>query len=206
VQRGNPDDEEKPQNASLLKGMDPKNVDLATALKLLSLPRNLGEHPQFGQPVMAFNGRFGPYVKCGDETRSLPADVSPLDVTLDQAVALLAQPKQHGRGRAAAKREPLKVFEASPVTGEKVQLLDGRYGPYVTDGTTNASLPKGTAPEELTLSEALSLLAARAAAGPPKRRGAKRKTAKASAAPKKSATKRRPKAAAKSTKAKTSRS
>ena len=82
---------------------------------------------------------------------------------------LLAQPKQRGRGRAA-KREPLKVFEASPVTGEKVQLLDGRYGPYVTDGTTNASLPKGTPPEELTFNEALNLLAARAAAGPPKRK------------------------------------
>jgi DNA topoisomerase-1 len=207
VQRGTPDDEEKPQNASLLKGMDPQDVDLATALRLLSLPRNLGDHPQWGQPVMAFNGRYGPYVKCGDETRSLPADVSPLDVTLDQAVELLAQPKARGRGRAAAKREPLKVFEESPVTGEKVQLLDGRYGPYVTDGQTNASLPKSTAPEELTFSEALSLLAARAAAGPSKRRGTKKKkkTAKASAAPKKSATKRRPaKSGTKSRKAKSS--
>jgi DNA topoisomerase-1 len=205
VQRGNPDDEEKPQNASLLKGMSPADIDLATALRLLQLPRNLGQHPQLSAPVMAFNGRYGPYVKCVEETRSLPADVSPLDVTLDQAVHLLSQPKVHGRGRAAAKREPLKVFEASPVTGEKVQLLDGRYGPYVTDGETNASLPKGTAQEELTFNEALSLLAARAAAGPSKRRGAKRKTAQASAAPKKSATKRRPaKTAAKSTKAKAS--
>ncbi len=203
VQRGVPDDDEKPQNASLLKGMNPADIDLATALRLLQLPRNLGQHPQLNEPVTAFNGRYGPYVKCGEETRSLPADVSPLDVTLDQAVHLLSQPKVHGRGRAAAKREPLKVFEASPVTGQKVQLLDGRYGPYVTDGETNASLPKGTAQEELTFSEALSLLAARAAAGPSKRRGAKRKTAKASTTPKKSATKRRPvKAAAKSPKAK----
>jgi DNA topoisomerase-1 len=129
VQLSTPDDEEKPKNASLLKGMNPADVDLATALKLLSLPRNLGDHPQLGKPVMAYNGRFGPYVKCGDETRSLPADISPLEVTLDQAVHLLAQPKQRGRGRGAAKREPLKVFEVSPVTGEKVQLLDGRYGP-----------------------------------------------------------------------------
>ncbi len=153
---------------------------------------------------MAYNGRFGPYVKCGEETRSLPADISPLDVTLEQALHLLAQPKAHGRGRAAAKREPLKVFEASPVTSEKVQLLDGRYGPYVTDGETNASLPKGTSIEELTFNEALDLLAARAAAGPPKRKVAKRKAAKAtSAAPKKSATKRRTaKAAVKSSKKK----
>jgi DNA topoisomerase I len=193
VQRGDPESEEKPQNASLLKGMNPSDVDLATALKLLSLPRNLGNHPQQNEPVMAYNGRFGPYIKCVEETRSLPAEISPLDVTLEQAVHLLSQPKQRGRGRAAAKREPLKVFEASPVTGEKVQLLDGRYGPYVTDGTTNASLPKGSAPEELTFNEALDLLAARAAAGPPKRKGAKRGAkAKTNAeAPKKSATKRR---------------
>jgi DNA topoisomerase-1 len=205
VQRGTPDDEEKPQNASLLKGMNPQDVDLETALKLLSLPRNLGDHPQQGEPVMAFNGRFGPYVKCGAETRSLPADVSPLDVTLEQAVELLAQPKTRGRGRGAAKREPLKIFDDSPVTGQKVQLLDGRYGPYVTDGETNASLPKGTPIEDLTFSEALALLAARAAAGPSKRKTAKRKTAKASAAPKKAATKRRPaKAAAKSPKRKAS--
>jgi DNA topoisomerase I len=214
VQRGNPDDEEKPQNASLLKGMNPSEIDLATALKLLTLPRNLGDHPQLNVPVMAYNGRFGPYVKCGEETRSLPADISPLDVTLEQAVQLLSQPKQHGRGRTAAKREPLKVFEVSPITGEKVQLLDGRFGPYVTDGTTNASVPKGTTIEELTFNEALDLLAARAALGPPKKKAARKKTAKSTKAavtgeapkkeaPKKAATKRRtPKAAVKSSKKK----
>jgi DNA topoisomerase-1 len=189
VQRGTPEDEEKPQNASLLKGMKPEDVDLATALKLLTLPRNLGVHPQQGQPVMAYNGRFGPYVKCGDETRSLPAGLSPLDVTLEQAVELLAQPKTRGRG-AAAKREPLKVFDASPITGNKVQLLDGRYGPYLTDGETNASVPKGTSVDELTFAEALDLLAARAALGPSKKRRAKASAPK-SAPPKKVATKRR---------------
>ena len=193
--------------------MNPSEIDLATALKLLTLPRNLGDHPTLNAPVMAYNGRYGPYVKCGEETRSLPADISPLDVTLEQAVHLLAQPKQRGRGQAA-KREPLKVFEASPITGEKVQLLDGRFGPYVTDGTTNASLPKGTPAEELTFNEALDLLAARAALGPSKKKAAKKttkkaakpKSAKAAAtteAPKKSATKRRtPKAAVKSSKKK----
>jgi DNA topoisomerase-1 len=191
VQRGTMEDEEKPQNASLLKGMKPEDIDLATALKLLSLPRNLGNHPEMREPVMAYNGRFGPYVKCGAETRSLPAGVSPLDVTLDQAVGLLAQPKAMGRGRSAAKREPLKVFDASPVTGEKVQLLDGRYGPYVTDGTTNASLPKGASPDELTLQEALDLLAARSALGPSRKKAARRKTAASAASKKKSAAKRR---------------
>jgi DNA topoisomerase I len=203
VQRGTMEDEEKPQNASLLKGMIPSDVDLATALKLLTLPRNLGNNPQNNEAVMAYNGRFGPYVKSGEETRSLPAEISPLDVTLEHALHLLSQPKQQGRGRAAAKREPLKVFEESPVTSQKIQLLDGRYGPYVTDGETNASLPKGTPPEELTFQEALDLLAARAAAGPPKKK-AKKKTAKAAAAPKKSVTKRKTtkKAAVKSSKKK----
>jgi DNA topoisomerase-1 len=202
VQRGAPDEEDKPQNASLLKGMNPSDIDLATALKLLSLPRNLGDHPQHaGQAVMAYNGRFGPYVKSGEETRSLPADVSPLDVSLEQAVHLLSQPKQHGRGRAAAKREPLKVFDESPVTKQKVQLLDGRYGPYVTDGETNASVPKGTNVEELTFQQALDLLAARAAAGPSKKKAARKKSAKAAGSVKKSATKR----AAKKTTAKSAK-
>jgi len=183
----------------LLKNMTPADVDFETALKLLTLPRNLGDHPQQGQPIVAYNGRFGPYVKSGEETRSLPADISPLDVTLEQAVHLLSQPKTHGRGRAAAKREPLKVFDESPVTKQKIQLLDGRYGPYVTDGETNASLPKGIAVEELKFEEALDLLAARAAAGPPKKKAAKKKTAKASGTVKKSATKRATKKAAKKT-------
>ena len=104
VQRGTPDDEEKPQNASLLKGMDPADIDLATALKLLTLPRNSGRSSDEWRAVMAFNGRFGPYIKCGEETRSLPADISPLDVTLEQALHLLAQPKAarpRPRGRQA---------------------------------------------------------------------------------------------------------
>ncbi|MEO1498244.1 MAG: type I DNA topoisomerase [Planctomycetota bacterium] len=188
VMRGTPEDEEKPKNASLLKGMSPDDVDFETALKLLSLPRELGVHPKLEDTMSAFNGRYGPYVKCGSETRSLPADVSPLDVTPEQAIELLNQPKQRGRGRGATK-PPLKVFEEkSPVTEGQVQLLDGRYGPYVTDGETNASLPKGSDPAELTFSEALNLLAARAEAGgtkKKKKKAAKKKTAKKTAAKKK---------------------
>lgn len=175
VQRGTADDEEKPQNASLLRGMRPEEITLEVALKLLSLPRNLGNHPENGEPVIAQNGRFGPYIKAGSETRSLPAGVSPLEVTLQEALALLAQPKG-GRGGRQSK-EPLKTFEASPVTGNAVQLLAGRYGPYVTDGTTNASLPKSLPPEEVTLEKALELLADRAAKGAPAR-PARRKAAK----------------------------
>jgi DNA topoisomerase-1 len=190
VQRGSAEDDEKPQNASLLRGMKPEEVNLEVALKLLSLPRELGAHPETGKPVVAYNGRFGPYVKSGDETRSLPADLSPLEVTLQQAVALLAQPKQMRRGFGAP-REPLKTLGESPVTKQPVQVMTGRYGPYVTDGATNASLPKDLSVEEVTLERGLELLAARAAAGPAKRgrrtkgaarsttgRGAKKKSAR----------------------------
>lgn len=192
IQRGSTDDEEKPQNAGLLKGMEPEQVDFATALKLLSLPRDLGEHPKTddsrnGEPILAHNGRYGPYVKCGKETRSLPADVSPLDVTKEAAIVLLAQPKARGRG--ANKKPPLKVFDPSPVTEKPVQILDGRFGPYVTDGTTNVSLRKGMIVEEITFDEAVGMLAEKAALGPApkKKKAAKKKTAK-----KKSTVKKKP--------------
>ncbi len=187
VQRGTGEGDEKPQNASLLKGMEPEDVDLGLALKLLSLPRRLGPHPETGEDIVAHNGRYGPYVKCGEATRSLPGDLSPLDLTSDQAVELLAQPK--AGGQTARNREPLKVFDASPVTGKPVHLLDGRYGPYVTDGETNASLPRGADPAEITFDFALHLLKERAERGPARRgtrskaaggrkKAAKKKTAK----------------------------
>ena len=192
VQRGHQEDDEKPKNASLLKGMKPEDVTLEVALRLLLLPRDLGANPQTNLPVMAYNGRFGPYVKCGEETRSLPADMAPTDVTLQQALDLLAQPKPARRGFGAPK-EPLKIFDESSVTGQKIQLLEGRYGLYLNDGVTNASLPKGTPADALTREEALELLATRAAMGPSKkasrrkRPGAKvtagKVTAKKTAAP-----------------------
>ena len=194
VQRGSADDEEKPKNASLLKGMKPEDVTLEVALRLLSLPRELGAMPESGEKVIAANGRFGPYVKCGAETRSLPAGVSPVEVTLSEALALLAQPKAQRRG-FGAKREPIKVLEASPVTGQPIQLLEGRYGPYLSDGVTNASLPKQSDPQAITHAEALELLAARAAAGPsPKSKKFRRASTKAAPA---AATRPKKKAAAK---------
>ena len=119
--------------------------------------------------------------RSGDVSRSLPAGLSPLTVTLEQALELLARPKP-GRG-AGRRREPLRVFEASPVTGQPVQLLAGRYGPYVTDGTTNASLPRGTQPEQATFEQALQWLAARAAQGPSRRFSRKKAVRKTAAAP-----------------------
>jgi DNA topoisomerase-1 len=176
-----PDGKEKPVNASLLKGMEVGDVTLEIALQLLSLPRNLGVYEALGEPVLAYNGRFGPYVKCGAETRTIPANLSLLDINLEQASELLQKPRFGGR---AAAKEPLKVLAASPVTGQEIKLLEGRYGPYLTDGETNASLPKTMAPETVTMEVALQLLAERAAAGGSKKpagrgRGGKRATGKA---------------------------
>ena len=190
VQRGTTEDEEKPQNASLLKGMQPEDINLEVALKLLSLPRTLGDHPELNEPIVAQNGRFGPYIKCGAETRSLPEDISPLDVTMEQAIELLAQPKK-GRGRTA-KKEPIKVFEQpSPVTGKPIQMLDGRYGVYVTDGETNASLPRTMSPEEMTFERAVDLLAERLAKGGAKKKKATKKKTTTKKATKKKATKKK---------------
>jgi DNA topoisomerase-1 len=179
VQMGAGDEDEKPKNASLLPGMQPSDVTFEVAVKLLTLPRTIGDHPQSKEPIVAFNGKFGPYIKCGSETRSLPKETSPLDVTLEQAVELLAQPKTRGRGRASAPREPLKTFDDSPVTKQPVKLLSGRYGNYVTDGVTNATLPRDYTPESLTFEQALNLLAERAARGP-STRGRRGRVAKAS--------------------------
>ncbi|MCR5359573.1 MAG: type I DNA topoisomerase [Thermoguttaceae bacterium] len=185
VQRGDAEDAEKPQNASLLKGMNPATLTLDEALGLLSLPRTLGVHPESGEEIVANNGRFGPYVKCGAETRSLGAELSPITVTLQEALELLAKPK-FARSRDAAKKSaPLKVFGDSPVTGNPVQLMDGRYGPYVTDGVTNASIPRDTTPEELNLEIALDLLEKRAAKGKITRTRTRRATAKKASAVKK---------------------
>ncbi len=177
VQLGANDDEEK-KNASLPKGVSPENVNLDLAVKLLSLPRELGVHPIDGQMVIATQGRFGPFLKHGDESRSIPATYSLLEITLEQALEVLAQPKAlRGAGRGAA-APPLKTFDPSPATGKAIELRDGRYGLYVTDGQTNASLPKDTSGEDLTFEQAVALLEARAAAGPSKKKG------KASKAPK----------------------
>jgi DNA topoisomerase-1 len=175
VQLGTADDAEKPKYASLLKGQAPTEVTLELALRLLSLPRTLGVHPESNEPITAQNGRFGPFLRCGTETRSLPADITPLDVTLEQALHLLAQPKVgRGGGRGRTPVEPIKVLAESPVTGQPIKLMPGRYGPYLTDGQTNASLPKELQPDALTLPQALALLAEREGKGGGRRKVARR--------------------------------
>jgi DNA topoisomerase-1 len=165
------DDGEKPRTASLLKTMSPETVTLEDALRLLTLPRTIGQVD--GEDVVAANGRYGPYVKKGTETRSLASEDELFTVTLEQALALLAAPRQ--RGRAAAK-PPLKELGDDPVSGKPIVLKEGRFGPYVTDGETNASLRTGDSIESITPARAHELLADRRARGPakPKKRAARR--------------------------------
>jgi len=173
---------EKPRRASLGRDHTEDTITLADALKLLSLPRELGAGDD-GEVILANLGRFGPYVKHGSEFRSLEPTDDVYTITLDRARELLSQPKKSMRRQRAAPKE-LKALGAHPDSGEPVRILDGRYGPYVTDGTTNASLPKGLAPEAVTMAQAQELLAARA--GTTKKGGRARK-AKAPARKRKSA-------------------
>ena len=183
VQRGASGGDAKPEYVSLPKKMRPEDVTPEIALKLLALPRTLGSHPQTGEPVVAQLGRFGPYLQCGSETRSIPDNISVLEITLEQALQLLSQPK----GSRRRKIEALRELGESPVTGQPVKLMAGRYGPYVTDGVTNCSIPKSVQPEEVTLESALPWLAEKAAAGGS--RTSRRKTVRKKAAPKAAAKK-----------------
>jgi DNA topoisomerase-1 len=159
------DGDEKPRTASLFKTMSPETITLEDALRLLTLPRTLGESE--GEEVVAANGRYGPYVKKGKESRSLDGEEELFTITLEDALAKLAQPKQRGR-RAAA--PPLKELGDDPASGKPVVLKEGRFGPYVTDGETNASLRAGDSPESITPERAYELLQARRERGPAKKR------------------------------------
>ena len=151
VQLGEAKDGTKPKRASLPKGTEPESVDLAHALRLLSLPRTVGTDPETGEEVVAGLGRFGPFVRRGKKFASLANEHQMFTVAIDEAVLLLNQKKT---GRTV-----LKELGAHPKTGEAVQILSGRYGPYVTDGTANASLPKGMEPDDLTMEEAVPMIA-----------------------------------------------
>ncbi len=190
---------EKPRTASLFSAMDPATLTFEQALELLRIPRTIGIDPETGEDVVAHNGRFGPYLKRGSDTRSLASEEQLLTVTLDEAKALFAQPKQR-RGRAAA--APLRELGTDPSTNLPVVVKEGRFGPYVTDGTTNASLRKGDVVESIDIERASELLAERRAAGPSTRKkksAAKKAPAKKKATAKKATTK---KSAAKKTTAK----
>jgi DNA topoisomerase-1 len=174
----------KGRNASLFKSMDVATVTLDQAVQLLSLPRVVGKTAD-GAEITAQNGRYGPYIKAGSDSRSLAGEDQIFTVTEEEARAILAQPKAR-RGSAAA--PPLRELGADPATGKPVVVKDGRYGPYVTDGQTNATLHKADDPAQVTLERAAELLAAKRERGPAKRprsaprTSAKRSTAKAAGA------------------------
>jgi DNA topoisomerase-1 len=165
--------DEKPRTASLFKSMSPETVTLEEALRLLTLPRTVGEVD--GEEVIAANGRYGPYVKRGKESRSLDSEEQLFAITLDEALAKLAEPR--ARGRQAA--PPLKELGDDPVSGKPIVLKEGRFGPYVTDGETNASLRAGDSIESITPDRAAELIQARRERGPAKpvkKRTSKKKT------------------------------
>ncbi|WP_420446993.1 type I DNA topoisomerase [Candidatus Palauibacter sp.] len=155
VQRGETGDGGKPKRSSLPKGMQPEDVTLATGLKLLAMPAPLGPHPESGDPVKVGIGRYGPYVVHQKDFRSLTGNDNPLEITFERAMELLSQPKTRGRRASAT---PLREVGAHPDDGEPVAIYKGRYGPYVKHGKTNASLPKGMEPDEVTVGVALDLL------------------------------------------------
>ena len=150
----------KPKTASLFSSMEPSTVTLEEALKLMSLPREVGVDPVDNEVITAQNGRYGPYLKKGTDSRSLANEEQIFTVTLDEARRIYAEPKR--RGRAAAK-PPLKQLGDNDVSGRPMSVKDGRFGPYVTDGVTNASLRKGDTPETLTDARACELLSERRA-------------------------------------------
>ncbi|MDO4889032.1 MAG: type I DNA topoisomerase, partial [Actinomycetaceae bacterium] len=167
----------KPRTASLLASMDLETITLDDALRLLSLPRTVGLDGD--EPILAHNGRYGPYITRGKDSRSLASEEQIFTVTLDEARELFAQPKQR---RGARTKEPLRELGADPVTGVTVLLKDGRFGPYVTDGTTNASLRRDDDPLTITPDRAFELLADRRAKGPAKKPARKKAAAKKTSA------------------------
>ncbi|OII62553.1 DNA topoisomerase I [Streptomyces sp. CC53] len=175
----------KPRTASLFKSMSLDTVTLEDALKLMSLPRVVGTDAE-GVEITAQNGRYGPYLKKGTDSRSLEAEEQLFTITLDEALAIYAQPK--ARGRAAAK-PPLKELGNDPVSERPVVVKDGRFGPYVTDGETNATLRSGDSVETITPERGFELLAEKRAKGPAKKTAAKKTTAKKTAAKKTAAKK-----------------
>ena len=190
----------KPRTASLLRSMDLSTVTLEQALDLLSLPRVVGQDPESGEDITAQNGRYGPYLKKGTDSRSLETEEQIFTVTLEQALEIFAQPKRR-RGQAAA-RGPLRELGQDPATDKPVVIKDGRFGPYITDGQTNVTVPRSEDPATISAERAFELLADKRAKGPAKKRTTKKTTAK-KATTKKATTK---KAAAKKTTAKTTSS
>ena len=175
----------KPRTASLFKDMDLASLDIDTALRLLTLPRVLGKDLTEGEEITAQNGRYGPYLKKGSDSRSIQTEAQLFTITLEEALAIYALPKERGRAAAA----PLKELGDDPVSGKPMVVKEGRFGAYVTDGETNATLRKDDEPDTITPERGAELLAEKRARGPVTRKRAAKKTTTKKAAAKKSATK-----------------
>ena len=172
----------KPRTASLLRSMDLSTVTLEQALDLLSLPRVVGQDPESGEDITAQNGRYGPYLKKGTDSRSLETEEQIFTVTLEQALEIFAQPKRR-RGQAAA-RGPLRELGQDPATDKPVVIKDGRFGPYITDGQTNVTVPRSEDPATISAERAFELLADKRAKGPAKKRTTRKTAAKKTTAKK----------------------
>ena len=164
----------KPRTASLFKSMQIEEIDLDTALKLLDLPRVVGLDPESGEEITAQNGRYGPYLKKAADTRTLPSEDAIFEIDLPGALELFAQPKYGARRASSA----LKEFDNDPVSGKPIKVKDGRFGPYVTDGTTNATIPRAESVEDITFERAVELLQIKRDKGPAAPRAKRTTTAK----------------------------
>jgi DNA topoisomerase-1 len=174
-----PDSKKKPKRVSLPANLQPSQVTAEIALNLISLPRELGVHPEDQKKIVVNIGRFGPYIKHGDEFRSIPKTDSLFEIQLERALEILKEPKGARRTPAA-----LKTLGNHPDDQQTVGVYEGKYGPYVKHGKTNATLPKGTDPNSVTLEEALALLAEKSGKKPTKKKAAAKTTAKKPAAKK----------------------
>jgi DNA topoisomerase I, bacterial len=170
-------DGDKPKRQTLPKGLSPDLVDLEKALKLLSLPREVAKHPETGKPILVGIGRFGPYVQHEKTYANLGKDDDVLDIGANRAIDLIIT-KEQGGGRRGGAADPGRVLGEEPETGKQLSVKAGRYGPYVTDGTTNATLPKTMEKDALTLEEAIALIRAKRASGSGKKTAAKKTAAK----------------------------
>ncbi|MFB7844992.1 type I DNA topoisomerase [Microbacterium sp. NPDC056052] len=176
----------KPRTASLFRSMSVDTIDLDTALKLLELPRVVGVDPATDEEITAQNGRFGPYLRKGADSRSLESEQQIFDIDLDQALAIYAQPKYGARRASSA----LAEFDADPVSGKPIRIRDGRFGAYVTDGETNVTIPRGQQVQDVTFETAVQMLAEKRAKGPAPKRGSR--TTAAKKAPAKTTAKKAP--------------
>jgi DNA topoisomerase-1 len=174
LERGEGDDLKR---ASIPKDVPLEDLTPEMAERLLSLPREIGAHPETGKPITASIGRYGPYLAHDGKYAKLGSTAEVFETGMNAAVAKLADAAAGG-GRKGASREPIAVLGAHPASGKDLKVMEGRYGPYVTDGTTHATLPKGSDPKAITLDQAISLIDERAAKGPAKKKGGRRAPAK----------------------------